>query len=160
MCRVWWWWEGGGGDGGGVVVVVECVVATVFCQMPDGTGHPANLWSTFTAVGAGGRTGGCVHVHACARMRVRLVNLFLSFFLWLFVSLVVRCLFVCLVVCLFAWMCVCVCVCLLVFFFFVCSVVFMQFFSVYALLYESPGGNQVDGLPPAEHTAAVVDGLK
>jgi len=29
--------------------------------------------------------------------------------------------------------------------------VFMQFFLVGALLYESPGGNQVDGLPPAQH---------
>jgi hypothetical protein len=36
------------------------------------------------------------------------------------------------------------------------GVCFAHFFC--GLLYESPGGNQVDGLPPVLHTAAVVMG--
>ena len=46
---------------------------------------------------------------------------------------------------------VCLLACLLFLFFFFALFVFMQFFLVGALLYESPGGNQVDGLPPAQH---------
>ena len=32
------------------------------------------------------------------------------------------------------------------------------YFFLWTLLYESPGGNQVDGLPPARHTGVVVLG--
>ena len=33
-------------------------------------------------------------------------------------------------------------------------------FTILALLYESPGGNQIDGLPPARHTGAVAASSK
>ena len=37
---------------------------------------------------------------------------------------------------------------------------FVFYFFLWTLLYESPGGNQVDGLPPARHTGAVVLGCQ
>ena len=81
---------------------------------------------------------------------------------------------VCVFVCVLARVCVCVAVCCCAALF-VCALVCVRpfvcvwvgscfclappwFFYFAALLYESPGGNQVDGLPPVLHTGVLVVG--